>query len=99
MNLRDPNQYEIFAGQHAMLKAMGQPYSELARVRIIDTRSKMAIAEIEISCDPVNPGDYRQFRTWKSRPVSFHPPLRFDRFLPSNGKVDRPDRDGKGFRF
>jgi hypothetical protein len=84
--LRDPNHYELFAGQHAMLKNMGQPYSELARVRIIDTRSRMAIAEIEMSCDPVNPGDY--VIPYVEKPaISFHPPLRFDRFLPSNGKL------------
>jgi hypothetical protein len=84
--LRDPNRYEIFAGQHTLLKTMGQPYSELARVRIIDTRSRMAIAEIEMSCDPVNPGDY--VIPYVEKPaISFHPPLRFDRFLPSNGKL------------
>ena len=84
--LRDPNRYELFAGQHAMLKMMGQPYSELARVRIIDTRSRMAIAEIEMSCDPVNPGDY--VIPYVEKPsITFHPPLRFDRFLPSNGKL------------
>lgn len=80
--LRDPNRYEIFAGQHSLLKTMGQAYSELARVRIVDTRSKMAIAEIEVSCDPVNPGDYVIPYVEKSA-ISFHPPLRFDRFLPS----------------
>jgi hypothetical protein len=84
--LRDPNLYEIFAGQHTLLKTMGQPYSELARVRVIDTRSKMAIAEIEMSCDPVNPGDYAIPYVEKPA-ISFHPPLRFDRFLPSNGKL------------
>jgi hypothetical protein len=84
--LRDPNLYEIFAGQHTLLKTMGQPYSELARVRIIDTRSKMAIAEIEMSCDPVNPGDY--VIPYVEKPaITFHPPLRFDRFLPSSGKL------------
>jgi hypothetical protein len=84
--LRDPNRYEIFAGQHTLLKTMGQPYSELARVRIIDTRSKMAIAEIEMSCDPVNPGDY--VVPYVEKPaITFHPPLRFDRFLPSRGKL------------
>jgi hypothetical protein len=84
--LRDPNRYEIFAGQHTLLKTMGQPYSELARVRIIDTRSKMAIAEIEMSCDPVNPGDY--VVPYVEKPaIAFHPPLRFDRFLPSSGKL------------
>jgi len=84
--LRDPNRYEIFAGQHTLLKTMGQPYSELARVRIIDTRSKMAIAEVETSCDPVNPGDY--VIPYVEKPaITFHPPLRFDRFVPSNGKL------------
>lgn len=84
--LHDPNRYEIFAGQHTLLKTMGQPYSELARVRIIDTRSKMAIAEIEMSCDPVNPGDY--VIPYVEKPaITFHPPLRFDRFLPSSGKL------------
>jgi hypothetical protein len=84
--LRDPNRYEIFAGQHTLLKTMGQPYSELARVRIVDTRSKMAIAEIEMSCDPVNPGDY--VVPYVEKPaIAFHPPLRFDRFLPSSGKL------------
>jgi hypothetical protein len=84
--LRDPNRYEIFAGQHTLLKEMGQPYSELARVRIIDNRSKMAIAEVEMSCDPVNPGDFAIPYVQKPS-ITFHPPLRFDRFMPSNGKV------------
>jgi hypothetical protein len=84
--LRDPNRFENFTGQHALVKSMGQPYSELARVRIIDTRHKSAIAEIEMSCDPVNPGDFVIPYVEKA-PIAFHPPLRFDRFLPSNGKL------------
>lgn len=84
--LRDPNQYELFPGQRMMLKATGQPYAELARVRIVDTRSKMAIATVEFSCDPVNPGDIAI--PFAEKPaVSFHPPLRFDRFAPANGKT------------
>lgn len=84
--LVDPNRYELFAGQHAMLKSMGQPYAELARVRITDTRGKSAIGQIEFSCEPVVPGDvaipYAEKQT-----VNFHPPLRFDRFAPPNGKT------------
>jgi hypothetical protein len=84
--LRDPNRYELFAGQHAMLKAMGQPYAELARVRIVDTRSRMAIAQVEFSCEPVVPGDIAM--PFAEKPaVSFHPPLRFDRFVPASGKA------------
>jgi hypothetical protein len=84
--LRDPNRYEIFAGQHALLKTMGQAYSELARVRIIDNRSRMAIAEIEMSCDPVNPGDFAIPYVEKPA-ITFHAPVRFDRFLPSSSKL------------
>jgi hypothetical protein len=84
--LRDPNRYELFAGQHAMLKAMGQPYSELGRVRIVDTRSKMAIGHVEFSCEPIVPGDVAI--PFAEKPaVSFHLPERFDRFLPNNGKA------------
>ena len=84
--LRDPNKYELFEGQHTMIKSMGQPYAELARVKVIDTRSKNAIAQIEFSCDPVNPGDIAVPFAEKP-PVPFHPAVRFDRFAPSNGKL------------
>jgi hypothetical protein len=84
--LQDPNEYELFAGQHSMIKATGQPYAELARVKIIDTRSKSAIAEVEFSCDPIVPGDI--VVPFAEKPtVSFHPPVRFDRFAPPNGKL------------
>lgn len=84
--LVDPNRYELFAGQHALLKSMGQPYAELARVRIIDARSKVAIGQVEFSCDPVNPGDIAV--PYADKPaVQFHPPVRFDRFLPADNKL------------
>ena len=56
--LKDPNQLELFQGQDKLIKQAGQPYAEQAHVRIVDTRSKMAIAQVEFSCDPVNPGDF-----------------------------------------
>ncbi|HEY7097588.1 MAG TPA: hypothetical protein VH437_12745 [Terriglobales bacterium] len=84
--LRDPNQYELFAGQHHMINEAGQPYSELARVRIIDTRSKSAVAQVEFSCDPINPGDIAVPFVEKPA-ITFRPAIRFDRFAPSNGKL------------
>jgi len=84
--LQDPNRYELFTGQHALLKSMGQPYSELARVLIIDARTKSAIGQVEFSCDPVNPGDIAVPYAEKTA-VSFHPQLRFDRFLPAGNKL------------
>ncbi|HEY3132666.1 MAG TPA: hypothetical protein VGL91_24665 [Acidobacteriota bacterium] len=84
--LRNPNKNELFAGQQALIKAAGQPYAELGRVRIIDTRSKSAIAHVEFSCDPIVPGDIAVPFAEKTA-ISFHPPVRFDRFAPANGKL------------
>jgi hypothetical protein len=84
--LRDPNKYELFEGQHAAIKNAGQPYSELGRLRILDVRNKMAVAQVEFSCDPVNPGDLVVPFTDKSA-IAFHAPEHFDRFAPANGKV------------
>jgi len=84
--LRDPNRYENFRGQHAATAAAGQPYAEIGWVRVIDTRSKMAIAQIGFSCDPINPGDVAIPFVEKPA-ISFHPPLRFDRFVPATGKL------------
>jgi hypothetical protein len=84
--LQDPNRYELFAGQHSMLKSMGQPYSELGRIRIVDIRGKMAVGHVEFSCEPMVPGDFAIPFVEKPA-VAFHPPQRFDRFMPSNGKA------------
>jgi len=94
--LRDQNRYEVFPGQKKMLDATGQPYGEIARVRIVDTRNKTAIGQVEYSCDPVNPGDIAV--PFAEKPsVSFHPPLRFDRFVPNTGKLSGRIVLGKDF--
>ncbi len=84
--LRNPNKNEVFPGQDKILKDVGQPYAELARVRITDTRSKMAIAQIEFGCSPVVPGDIAVPFEEKAQ-IPFRLPMRFDRFAPPNGKV------------
>jgi hypothetical protein len=94
--LRDINEYEMFPGQRKLLKATGQPYEEIGRVRIIDTRSKAAVAQIEYSCDPINPGDTAIPFAEKTM-VPFHAPLRFDRFLPTGSKVSGRLVMGKDF--
>jgi hypothetical protein len=94
--LKDQNRYEVFPGQKKVLDATGQPYGEIGRVRIVDTRSKMAIGQVEYSCDPVNPGDIAV--PFAEKPsVSFHPPSRFDRFVPSTGKLSGRIVLGKDF--
>jgi hypothetical protein len=84
--LRDRNEYELFGGQKKLLKQAGQPYGEIGRVKIVDTRSRSAIAVVEYACDPINPGDTAIPFVEKPM-VPFHTPVKFDRFLPSSSKA------------
>ena len=94
--IRDVNQYELYQGQRKMLAAAGHPYGEIGRVRVVDTRSHSAIAQVEFSCDPINPGDVVVPFVEKP-PVAFHVPGHFDRFAPGNGKLSGRIILGKDF--
>jgi hypothetical protein len=94
--LRDVNEYEIYPGQKKLLKATGQPYEEVGRVRIIDTRSHTSIGQIEYSCDGINPGDTAIPFTEKAT-FNFRGPIKFDRFLPPSNKVSGRIVMGKDF--
>jgi hypothetical protein len=84
--LRDLDEYEMFPGQQKLLRATGQPYAEIGRVKIVDTRHRTAVAQVEYTCDPINPGD-TVIPFAEKQPLSFHTPIRFDRFLPASSKV------------
>jgi hypothetical protein len=94
--LRDMNEYEMYPGQAKLLKQTGQPYEEVGRVKVIDTRNRTAIAQIEYSCDGINPGD-TAIPFAEKQLVSFHMPVRFDRFLPASSKVSGRIVMGKDF--
>ena len=84
--LRDPNRSEFFKGQHGLMRQAGQPYGELGRLRIMDTRQKMAIAVIEFGCKAAVPGDI--LIPWVERPdIPVRGPAVVDRFAPANGKL------------
>ena len=94
--LRDVNEYEMYPGEKKLLKQTGQPYEEVGRMRVIDTRSRAAIAQIEYACDGVNPGD-TAIPFAEKQTVSFHTPIHFDRFLPASSKVSGRIVMGKDF--
>jgi len=94
--LRDTNEYETFPGQKKLLKETGQPYQEVGRVRVIDMRSKSAIAQVEYSCDGIAPGD-TAIPFAEKQVIPFHNPVRFDRFLPASNKVSGRIVMGKDF--
>jgi len=94
--LRDTNEYEVFPGQQKLLKAAGQPYEEVGRVRVIDTRNKAAIAEVEYACDGIAPGD-SAIPFAEKQMLPFHGPVRFDRYLSTSNKVSGRILMGKDF--
>jgi hypothetical protein len=94
--LRDINEYEMYPGEKKLLKQTGQPYEEIGRVKIIDMRNRTAIGQVEYACDGVNPGD-TTIPFAEKQAVSFHTPMRFDRFLPSSSKVSGRIVMGKDF--
>jgi len=94
--LKDVNEYEMFPGQAKLLKETGQPYEELGRVKIIDTRSRTAVAYIEYACDGIAPGD-TAIPFAEKQMVSFHAPIRFDRFLAASNKLSGRILMGKDF--
>ena len=94
--LKDLNEYEMFPGQAKLLKQTGQPYEEVGHVKVIDTRSHDAIAQIDYSCDGVNPGD-TAIPFAEKQQINFHSPIRFDRFLPASNKSSGRIVLGKDF--
>ena len=94
--LRDVNEYEMYPGESKLLKETGQPYEEVGRVKIVDTRNKTAIGQIEYACDGVNPGDTAI--PFAEKPaIAFHEQMRFDRFLPASSKLSGRIVMGKDF--
>jgi hypothetical protein len=94
--LRDVNEYELYPGQRKVLAGAGRAYGDIGRVRVVDTRSHSAIAQVEFSCDPINPGDVAVPFVEKP-PVAFRGPGHFDRFAPANGKLSGRVVLGKDF--
>jgi hypothetical protein len=94
--LKDLNEYEMYPGQKKLLKETGQPYEEVGRIKIVDTRNKTAIAQVEYACDGVNPGDTAI--PFAEKPtIAFHVPIRFDRFLPAGNRLSGRVVMGKDF--
>ena len=94
--LRDVNGNELYPGQKKLVASVGRPYADIGRVRVLDTRSHSAVAQVEFSCDPINPGDIAVPFVEK-QPIAFHAPAHFDRFAPSSNKLSGRIVLGKDF--
>ncbi len=85
-HLRDPNRWEGFRGQRAAMRAVGQPYAEVGRVRVIGVERGTAITVVEFACQDAVPGDIAVPFAQKDIP-QLKPTGEFDRFVQPSGRT------------
>ena len=85
-HLRDPNRYRAFPGQLSAIAAVGEPYADQGRVRVVATRNNITIAQVEFACDAISPGDLVMPYAERTVP-QFRRAMPFDRFAVPNGKL------------
>lgn len=54
---RNPDPGETYPGTQKLLSQAGQPYADIGYARVIEIRNGMAVAQIELACDSIVPGD------------------------------------------
>lgn len=85
-HLRDPNREQVFMGQNRDIAAVGEPYADQGRVKVVATRGNITIAEVELACSAISPGD--QVMPYAERPIpAYHRDVPWDRFALPNGKT------------
>jgi hypothetical protein len=55
--VRDPNRYEFFKRQNKAVEQLGQLYAEVGYVTVTSIENKYAVAVVDVSCQPLLPGD------------------------------------------
>jgi hypothetical protein len=77
---------EWFKWQTMLLRAMGRPYIDVGRLRVISVQPNASIAEITSSCALMQRGDIVQ--PFSARPAPpYKPTTTFDRFATPNDKA------------
>lgn len=93
----DPIKNKWFEWQPSLLRAMGQQWLDLGRVRIVVVHGNTSIARIIYSCDYMQRGDIAL--PFAERPA---PPMKalgnFDRFAPASGKEEAMIVQSKDYR-
>ena len=84
--VKDPiSQVRWFKWQRKLLRAMGTPYEDEGRIRVVNVQAKTAVAQVVFACNSLQRGDI--IRSFEPRPA---PPYKeaekFDHFAPKSGK-------------
>lgn len=76
-----------FPGQTRMIRDAGQPYTDVGKVRVIRVTPAGAVAKILSTCAGASADDLAV--PYKARDIpSYDPTIGFDRFAPSDGKLE-----------
>jgi len=79
-------QIQWFKWQTSLMRAMGQAYADIGRLRVVAVQPSISIAEIISSCSVMERGDLVQ--PFVERPAPpYKPAEKFDPFAPSSGKA------------
>jgi len=94
--LDDDTHMQYFTWQDRLLRAMGQPWQDLGRLKVVVAHRKISIAQVTDACSYLQRGDV--VLPFEERPA---PPLKqeanFDRFAPPSGKKKAMIVAGKNF--
>ena len=81
--LKDPNKYEAYKGQHSAVRSLGQAYADVAQAQVIEVRASIAIAKVDFSCQAIAPGDLAV--TFQDRAIPTVPPTSHLQMFPAPG--------------
>lgn len=84
-HVKDPNQYEFYAGERAAIRELGEPYFELGYVKVINVQRDTAIALPVLSCADFVIGDLAIPFVERQAPVFRK--VSFERFEPLGGRT------------
>jgi outer membrane protein OmpA-like peptidoglycan-associated protein len=84
-HVKDINHYEFFPGQKSAIHNSGDAYFELAIVRISEVQRDTAVADFELSCADVLPGDIAIPLVERETP--HFRKVGLERYAPPNGKT------------
>jgi len=83
--VRDPNHYEMFKGQRSDVAKLGQPYFDVAIVRIVHVERNVSVAVPELNCTDIVVGDLAIPFVEREKPPYRN--VKVDRYVAATGKT------------
>lgn len=83
--IEDATKQEWTKWQFTMMRKMGTVWEDEARVKVVDARADVSVAQVEHSCDYVQRGDVVVPFVQRAEPA-LKPEVKPDPFTPANGK-------------